>query len=239
MTGLFTAAGQLLADPATLLVAVEDRNAKTPAAALSARDILVTAAGCQASAGTFAYWEWRDLDAAINTAWDRLTPIVGEPGARWADRAGRTTGELLTAFDQARRDGDVKPPPAVTLRPWSRPNVQRTCKVPFVPLAVVLHAWSLDGGTLSELWSRYDLHGATTWELLDRLEPRVAHRPDPGGIAAGAELVRSWMAAKTPAPVLAPTVLFDVALASGPSATLDEFLDWLACTQPDGGAPLD
>jgi energy-coupling factor transporter ATP-binding protein EcfA2 len=45
------------------------------------------------------------FDAAINAAWDRMAPHVGEPGGWWADRRGRTKGELIAAFEHMERQG--------------------------------------------------------------------------------------------------------------------------------------
>jgi hypothetical protein len=225
--GLMRAAVGLLEDPSVAFAPAEEQTPATPANTLAGRDLLLAAAGCRASIGSFPYWEWREIDAAANDVWARLTPLVDEPADRWIDRRGRSRSQIIDILNRATDDADIDGPSTLTLRPWIRPSLLRTCRVPFIPLAVLFHAWQQDGGGLADALARDGLTAETTaWELLDRIEGRIAHTPAPDGVYEATEACRNWMRRQQPLPWTSPCRFLVHACTQVPDADLAELRAW-------------
>lgn len=69
--------------------------------------------------------------------------------------------------------------------------------MPFIPLATFTHAWLLDGADtpLAALLDSYALGPtATSWDLLDRIDPAIRSAPvDAGRVHTVAAELRQWM----------------------------------------------
>lgn len=188
------------------------------------RDALLVALGCHRRAGPLAYWQWRELHAALREARDLIVVHTEAPprvdAERWANQPSRTVDEVLAALDAVPEERDVQPLDEVSLRPWCDPSIQVTCRIPFVPLASLVHAWADPTRGWSETADRLGLTpDMTSWDLLDRLEPQIRDVTPPEGVARSAGLLRDWMVAHgatSPA-----RWLFEVAAVS-PAISLEE-----------------
>lgn len=172
--------------------------AGSEAAGWTLRDALVTAAGCDRTAGPMAYWEWRDVLQVLDAARQCLTPHVGTATTtdveRWANQSGRTLDEVLAVLDTGCSEGDVDAPGQLTMRPWCNPKIVSTCRVPFIPLAATVHAWKMHGGTWADTAARYGLARSTTsWQSLDAIEPDIRDSTPPPDIYAQTMTLRAWM----------------------------------------------
>ncbi len=192
--GVIGEAGRLLRSEARQFVGEPDATG----ASWTLRDALLVALGCHRRAGPLAYWEWRELHAALREARDLIGAHTGAPPSmdveRWANEPSRTLEEVLTALDAVPEHQDVHPPELVSLRPWSRPSVLATCRLPFIPLACLVHGWDDPTCGWSQFAGRLELTpDSTSWALLDRLEPEIRDVTPPEGVAETAWLLRQWM----------------------------------------------
>lgn len=170
----------------------------TDATGWTLRDALLTAAGCDRVAGPMAYWEWRELHDVLAEARQRLHPHIGAPATidveQWANHANRSLDEVLTALNAGRGEGDIEAPEALTMRPWCDPKVVSTCRVPFVPLAVTVQAWTARGDRWRDVAARYDLTpSSTSWQTLDAIEPDIRDVEPPPDVRGVAMALRVWM----------------------------------------------
>ena len=172
--------------------------AGSEAAGWTLRDALVTAAGCDRTAGPMAYWEWRDVHDVLDAARQRLARHLGTSMAtdaeRWANQSGRTLDEVLSVLDAGCSEGDIDAPSQLTMRPWCNPKTVSTCRVPFIPLAATVHAWTMHGGTWADISGRYGLTRSTTsWQSLDAIEPDIRDSAPPPDVYEQAMALRAWM----------------------------------------------
>lgn len=193
-------------------------------------ELLVESCGCHRTAGPLAYFEHREIDAALRDARSRLAAIVGTDPEGWADQASRTAVEVIAACEAAAAAGDVDVPGAVTLRPWCRTASVFTCRIPFIPLATVVHWWLTHPGPVGALVDTFDLGDVPDpWTLLDRVEP-AAGRETSGAamveeIRTTAVLLRDWVHAQEPEVVTATQVFLRAADAD-PTMDLAGFKSW-------------
>lgn len=190
----------VLLEAGRLLQSDERRFVGEPGATGSAwtlRDVLLVALGCHRRAGPLAYWEWRELHAALRAARSLLDAYTEAPphmdAERWANQPLRTLEEVLAALDAVPEDRDVQPLEEVSLRPWCDPSYPATCRIPYVPLACLVHGWGDPERGWSETADRLGLTpNSSSWDVLDRLEPEIRHVPAPEGTAETAWLLRRW-----------------------------------------------
>lgn len=82
----------------------------------------------------------------------------------------------------------------VELRPWCDPKLVRTCRIPFVPLAAVLHAWEHREAGLEDVLGEFSVVATTDpWTILDRVEPLIREVKASKQVPVVADLLRSWM----------------------------------------------
>lgn len=161
------------------------------------RDALVTAVGCDRRAGPLAYWEWESLYASLESARRGIASRVDLPDRmdleQWANQRPRTAEEVLEALEAVPEDEDVPVPAAPVVRPWCDAKVISRCRIPFIPLAAVTHAW----GDMDRPWS--DVAGEfgltaelTSWELLRRIDPTIRDTTASAPVAEVAWDLRRW-----------------------------------------------
>lgn len=170
----------------------------TDAAGWTLRDALLAAAGCDRVAGPMAYWEWREIHETLAKARERLHPHFDAPSTmdaeQWANQASRSLDEVLAALDAGYEDGDIAPPETLTMRPWCNPKVVSTCRVPFVSLAVTVHAWAAHGGPWADFVTDYELGPSlTSWQMLDTIEPALRDVEPSPDVHHVAMTLRAWM----------------------------------------------
>lgn len=164
------------------------------------RSALLEAAGCDRRAGPLGYWQWREIHSTLDAARARIAEHAQLPARmdaeRWANQAERTLEEVLAALDAVPDSDDVTPPGELQLRPWCDVRAASTCRVPYVPLAALVHGW---GPPQQRSWSSMVEHfgltvGMTSWSLLDRIDPDIRQIPPPPEVAETAAVLRRWMA---------------------------------------------
>lgn len=221
VSGWFSGAAETLDRGDVAFVPAQDQLESDVSNPWTLRDALVVSAGCHRKAGLFAYWEWRSLVDHLNEAWFRIEAALDVGSAeRWSNRSGRTKQEAIDVVRQVSADGDMDLPDAATLRPWCDPSLVRTCRVPFVPLAAVVHAWALRPGTVKELVRRLDVEATTDpWTLLDRAEAEIAFTDSPENVSEFAGVFRSSMAAQVPE-MYSPAALLCEMASAVPTADL-------------------
>jgi hypothetical protein len=113
---------------------------------------------------------------------------------RWANQPDRTLEEVLAALDAVAADQDVPLPREVRKRPWCDPRTITTCRVPFVPLAALVHGWGSPQEPWTNVVERFGLvRQMTSWDLLDRIDPQIRDLPAPAEAAVIAAALRGWM----------------------------------------------
>jgi len=198
---LLAAAREILASDDVEFVASLDQLESDLVGPWTLRDALVVASGCDRKVGPFAYWEHREIGDALTRVWERVAEHVDAPSPEgWSSSKGRTKAEILNVLGSALDAGDdIAAPEPVTMRPWCTTKLVRTCRIPFVPLAAVVHAWSHRGGKLRGLLDHFEIDGTTDpWTILDRVEPEIRDIPaaeDTGDIA---DFLRGRMHAAEP-----------------------------------------
>lgn len=224
IVGLLQEAGRLLESDERAFVG----DPGATGAAWTLRDAMLTALGCHRRAGTLAYWEWRELHAALQAARELLHAHTGAPpqmdAERWANQPSRTLDEVLAAIEAVPEEQDVDVAASVSLRPWCDPTTAGKCRIPFVPLACLVHGWGDPTRGWSATADRLGLTPASTsWDVLDRLEPEIRGVPAPEATAASAWALRRWMGLDETAtsPV---RWLFDVT-ADDPTASLSKLTE--------------
>jgi hypothetical protein len=165
------------------------------------RDALLSAAGCDRTAGHLTYWEWRELQDLLAATRRRVHPHTGAPATidaeQWSNQAGRTIEEVLAALDAAGSEGDIEAPAQLTMRPWCNPKIIRTCRIPFIPLAAIVQAWAAHEGTWQDIAARYDLTPSTTpWAMLEIIDPDIRNIAATN-VHEGASTLRAWMEQQT------------------------------------------
>jgi len=223
--GLLAAARKILSNDDVEFVASLDQLESDVAGPWTLRDALVVASGCDRKAGPFAYWEHREIGAAMNQAWDRLGAHVdGSSVQGWSRAKGRTKADVLGALDQALADGDVAVATELTMRPWCTTKLIRTCRIPFVPLAALAHSWSARGGSLGDLLGHFEIDALTDpWQILDRAEPTIRDVPAPPDTSELADYLRGRMNESEPE-IYSPARLL---VQLEPGLTLDGLRDLL------------
>ena len=216
--GVIREAGRLLRSEERQFVGAADATDS----AWTLRDALLVALGCHRRAGALAYWEWRELHAALQAARGLLDVHTGAPphmdAERWANQ--RPLEEVLAALDAVPEEQDVQPLEAVTLRAWCRPSSQSTCRIPFIPIACLVHGWGDPARGWSETADRLGLTpGSSSWDVLDRLEPEIRYLAPPENLDETASLLRKWMVDVDAASTSPVQWLFDVT-ANEPSTAL-------------------
>ena len=157
----------------------------------------------------------------INAALTRLGAQLEEDSAeRWSNASGRTRQEVVDLLSDCAKD-DMAVPSTATLRPWCDPSLIRTCRVPFVPVAAVVHAWSAVACSVAEIVDRFELEKSTNpWTMLDRVDAEIAFTDPPDGVTAHAEVFRAAMAAQHPE-IHSPSAFLWWLLEHDPKATLE------------------
>lgn len=219
--GWFAAAAAVLANDEVSFVPAQDQLGSDVSNPWTLRDALVVSGGIHRKAGPLAYWEWRRLVDELNAALSRLGAVIEEASAeRWSNTSGRTRQEVVDLLSDCAKD-DMAVPSSPTLRPWCDPSLIRTCRVPFVPVAAVVHAWSSMACSVAEFVDRFDLQKTTDpWTLLDRVDAEIAFTDPPDGVAAIAEVFRAAMAAQDPE-IYSPSALLWWLLEHDPKAELE------------------
>ena len=222
--GLLREAGRLLESEERLFVGEPGATD----AAWTLRDALLVALGCHRRAGALAYWEWRELHSALQAARDLLDLHTGAPlrmdAERWANEPSRTLEQVLAAIEAVPEEQDIQLLENVSLRPWCDPSSPATCRIPFVPLACLVHGWGDPTRGWSETADSLGLTPASTsWDVLDRLDPEIRGVPAPEATAQNAQLLRRWMGLDEIS--ISPVRwLFDVT-ADEPGASLSELTE--------------
>ena len=152
------------------------------ASAYTLRHALLMASGCHRRAEPVAYWEWESIYDALRAARSTVAayaPHTATPDLeRWANQPGRTLTEVLDALDAVPASEDVPVPPSATRRPWCHPDTVATCRLPFVPLGVIVLAWEDPERPWAEVAGQFGLTPyVTSWDLLRRLDPQTRHAP--------------------------------------------------------------
>jgi len=163
-------------------------------------DALWVAAGCKRKTAAFPCWEHREITAPVSRAWELLASKTdGVDPHIWANQTGRTLPEVLAVLDSAGAEGDVDAYPTMTLRPWCHLNMVSTCRIPYVPLAAVVHAYKLRSGSLTDLLAEFEIDAKTDpWTILDRIEPTIVETDSPDGVREMADTLRLMMHANPP-----------------------------------------
>ena len=161
------------------------------------RDALVTACGCDRRAGYLAYWQWEMVQAALQTVRAVIASNADLPPGldveRWANQPTRTVDEVLEVLDAVRSTDDVELPEEPSIRAWCDPKAVATCRIPYIPLAAVVHAWGDRDRAWSDVVSEFDLaEGLSSWDLLRRVDPAIRDLPPPEGVRDAAWQLRSW-----------------------------------------------
>ena len=116
---------------------------------------------------------------------------------QWANQPSRTIDEVLDVLDAVAADGDIDAPDPPTLRPWCSTKTAARCRIPYIPLAAVVHAWGDGDRSWSSVVDEYRLDpDLSPWEALQRLDPvirDVAPHPD---VADAAWELREWLIAE-------------------------------------------
>jgi hypothetical protein len=192
------------------------------------RDAIVTACGCDRRAGPLAYWEWQGLHATLDSAREviarhaDISPVTDPE--QWANQPTRTLAEVLEVLDAVPVAADVPVPPEVSLRPWCDPKVVSRCRIPYIPLAAIVHAW----GDLDRAWSDavqpFELTAEmSSWDLLRTIEPAIRHETPGDGVAETAWMLRRWKGAV--ADTVAPARWLHTVIEGDPSITLRQLRD--------------
>lgn len=226
MRGWISAAAETLEQYDVAFVPAQDQLESDVSNPWTLRDAFVVGAGCHRKAGPFAYWEWRHLGSELNEGWSRIEAALDvESAERWSNTSGRMKQEVIDVLRQVAGRGDLETPDPPTLRPWCDPSLVRTCRVPFVPLAAVVHAWALTPGTVAEQVRRLGIEVTTDpWTLLDRAEAEIAFTDPPDDVGKFAGAFRASLAAQVPE-MYSPAVLFCEMAEADPTA------DLAACVQ--------
>jgi hypothetical protein len=233
------AAEQLRSDKVQFAPVLDDINSSGSTWTLA--DALVHGCGCRRSAGPLAYWEHLDISQAIKEAFDRIAAAAGVTnGKAWSNEPQRKLSEVLDVLETAAAGGDVAAPELVRLRPWCDPSKQFTCRIPFVPLAALMHAWKLNPCPLDKLVGDYDLEMfMDPWVLLERVEPDIVDTSSPGGVAEDAAKLRLGMKHWPIGPIYSPTKLFVTIAATDPSLEPGEFAAHVEKVAPAPDDELD
>lgn len=198
---LLATAREILASDDVEFVASLDQLESDVVGPWTLRDALVVASGCDRKVGPFAYWEHREIGDALTKVWERVAEHVDAPSPeRWSSSKGRTKAEILNVLDSALDAGeDIAAPESVTMRPWCTTKLVRTCRIPFVPLAALVHSWGDRGGKLRGLLDQYGIDATTDpWTILDRVDPEIRDLPAPQDVGGIADHLRSCMHAVEP-----------------------------------------
>lgn len=193
---LLAAAREILASDDVEFVASLDQLESDVVGPWTLRDALIVASGCDRKVGPFAYWEHREIGDSHRRVWERLAEHVDAPSPEvWSSSKGRTKADVLDVLNSALGAGDdIAAPETVTMRPWCTTKLVRTCRIPFVPLAALVHAWSHRGGKLRDLLDHFEIDATTDpWAILDRVEPQIREVRAAEDVADIADFLRSRM----------------------------------------------
>ena len=174
------------------------------ASAYTLRHALLTASGCHRRAEPVAYWEWESIYDALGAARSTIAayaPHTTTPDLeRWANQPGRTLTEVLDALDAVPASEDVPAPPSITRRSWCHPDTVATCRLPFVPLGMIVLAWGDPERPWEEVVGQFGLTPEmTSWDLLRRLDPPTRHAPSPPDLRGQVRNLHKRMSAQTTA----------------------------------------
>lgn len=221
----FAAAAATLASDEVAFVPAQDQLGANVSSPWTLRDALLVSGRMRRKAGPLACWEWRGLVGELNAALARLGSALDEVDAeRWSNAAGRTRQEVIDLLLGCAED-DVDVPSAATLRPWCDPSLLRTCRVPFVPLAALVHAWSARSASVAEIVEHFGLAETTDpWTLLDRVDAEIAFTEAPDDVAAKADVFRGAMASRVPE-LHSPCALLCLLVEHSPAADLEASVD--------------
>lgn len=191
------------------------------------RDALVSALGCDRRAGPLAYWEWESLYSSLERTRtaiaNRLDLSPKVDAERWANQGARTLEEVLRALDAVSEDEDLPVPAVPTRRAWCDPKVVTRCRVPFVPLAAVTHAWGAMDRPWFEVADELGLTAElTSWELLRKIDPVIRDAPAQAPVADVAWDLRRWKGLDERSDALASAKWLFTVTSSDPSVTLHD-----------------
>lgn len=191
------------------------------------RDALLTALGCDRTAGPLSYWQWEDLYVLLRTVRAAIESHVNLPlnmnVEQWANQSGRRLEEVLQALDAVSSDEDVPVPSAPTLRPWCDPRVVSRCRVPFIPLGALAHAWGDADRPWSDVAEEVSLtEEMTSWDMLRRIDPVIRDTPPAAGVSHAAWVLRAWKILQYES--LSPARWMLLMAAEDPSVTLEQLL---------------
>ena len=191
------------------------------------RHALVAACGCDRHAGHLAYWQWETVQAALQAVRAVLASNAGLPPSldveRWANQPTRTVEGVLEVLDSVQSTDDVEVPQAPSMRSWCDPKVVATCRIPFIPLAAVVHAWGDRERPWSELVAEFQLaRDLSSWELLRRVDPAIRDLPAPQGVQDAARQLRAWQGSQSAS--VAPVRWLFAVTDDSPETTLNALL---------------
>lgn len=191
------------------------------------RDALVAACGCDRHAGHLAYWQWETVQAALQAVRAVLASNAGLPPTldveRWANQPTRTLDEVLEVLDSVQSTDDIEVPEAPLMRPWCDPKIVATCRIPYIPLAALVHAWGDRARPWSELVAEFELvPDLSSWDLLRRVDPAIRDLPAPQGVQDSARQLRVWQGSQSAS--VAPVRWLFAVTDDLPEATLDALL---------------
>ncbi|WP_425413684.1 DUF6197 family protein [Nitriliruptor alkaliphilus] len=167
------------------------------ASAWTLRDALIAACGCDRRAGPMAYWEWQELHATLRRTREVVARHAGVPLGvnveQWANQPSRTLEEVIGALHAVPVADDLPIPPSPSLRPWCDPKVASRCRIPYIPLAALVHAWGDRDRPWSDVARSFELVAAmSSWDLLRAIEPSIRDAAPAEEVADIAWTLRGW-----------------------------------------------
>lgn len=203
---------------------VSDEN--TPAIIPTLRSHIIRTLGCDKRAGVIAYWDWQEITALISECWTALEPVTGPRPELWSNEPDRTVTQIIDALRSAVGDIAVPETP-FERRPWSKPGTVSTCRIPFVPLASVIHVWLAEQVPLRQVLDDLNLRmGSDPWEILRAADPVARNLPEPTDVRVVADEVKKWMSDQVPQRHSPAIALHAAATAIGDSTTPDALRTW-------------
>lgn len=189
-------------------------------------DALLDGCGCHRKAGPLAYWEHHEIHDTLVAAFELVAAEAGATDGRaWSNEPQRSLAEVLEVLSAAAAKGDLRGPAVVRMRPWCKASDQFTCRIPFIPLAALMHAWKLAPVPLQAFVDRYDLKPSMDpWALLDLVDPDIVGTEPPEGIADAAGELRAVMERWPTGQIHNPSHLFTTLAASNLDLGPEEFV---------------
>ena len=191
------------------------------------RDALVAACGCDRHAGHLAYWQWETVQAALKAVRSVLASSAGLPPTldveRWANQPTRTAEEVLEVLESVQSEDDVEVSEAPSMRSWCDPKIVVTCRIPYIPLAALVHAWGDRERPWSDLVAEFRLApDLSSWDLLRRVDPAIRDLPAPQGVQDAARQLRAWQGSQSAS--VAPVRWLFAVTDDSPETALDSLL---------------